>query len=265
LNIIKSLFEIRTLYFVFFVIGGIILSQSFEDIFISLTPILLKILSVVFVWQFTLGLNNIYDVKIDSKKIETKNPLALGAITKKGYFDLITIYLINALFLSLLLGFTYFGLIIAFAFAGFIYSVPPLRMRNRMFSTLFIGIGSVIAFLVGFGNIFIPREILIILFVILFGTSLGTTVKDLRDYESEKGKIKNLFTVYGKRKGKKIASILLLLSFLSPLLIFNNSLDIVFFSLFAFLSVLIFQKKEDYRFILILFFIIFVYSMFRII
>jgi 4-hydroxybenzoate polyprenyltransferase len=123
------------------------------------------------------------------------------------------------------------------------YSMPPLRLRKRLFSTLFIGSGSSLAFFIGYFNhtrileISINSDAILLSILIFIAFSIGPMTKDLKDYQGDlQHGVKTFFTVYGMEKGTKIVAVLLGVSLLIPLLLFHKIIDIIFF---VFVSVLI--------------------------
>jgi 4-hydroxybenzoate polyprenyltransferase len=166
---------------------------------------------------------------------------------------------------------------------GTIYSVPPIRFRNTAFSTTFIGIGSSIAYFIGY---FTPRYVQVgtmppfefvkilpsslsaegieigILIAILL--SIGPLVTDFKDYESEKRVgVRSIYTIYGKEKGVSIVSILLFLSFASMLILFHKPIDFAVYIPFGLLASFLFKRYNIVRGIFALYFPILVYSIMR--
>jgi 4-hydroxybenzoate polyprenyltransferase len=128
-------------------------------------------------------------------------------------------------------------------FSSWAYSSPPMRLRRRLFSTVFIGWGSVVAFFIGYFGRTRIRELsfdqrtLSLAIVIFAALSLGPLVKDLRDYKGDlQAGVKTFFTVYGISRGTKIVSLLLGISLLTPILLFHELQDIVVFGCLAALT-----------------------------
>jgi 4-hydroxybenzoate polyprenyltransferase len=151
---------------------------------------------------------------------------------------------------SLVLGIIPFISTLLFILSSLAYSIPPLRLRKRLFSTLFIGWGSSLAFLIGYfnhtriSNISISSDALFLALLIFIAFSVGPLTKDIKDYEGDlKHGVKTFFTVYGIEKGTKIVAVLLGISLLIPLLLFHTILDIIFFGLLAFLISLFFYLR----------------------
>lgn len=262
---LKSLRPLNILFFIFFVIAGTILAKSYDIIIL-----LIKIIIVTLLWQYNIILNNIYDEGID-KTQKRLTPITAKLIKKSSYMRIAIFIASITIILSLILQNSIFlFLTIIYLFSATIYSAPPLRLRKYIFSTCFIGIGSIIAFLIGYlqPSFLIVNsiniEIILILVVIFFATSVGTVIKDMKDVEGDKNYgAKTIFTEFGLEKGKRISYILLFLSFISPVLLFSEFLDIIFFTFLAIIAVLMFRKFEIQEPVLLIFFLVFIYCLLK--
>ncbi len=288
-SLFKNLKPFRTLHFIMLVIIGVIVVRKVSPDYV-LDPLALNhfpfvfiavFCSAFFVWQFTSLLNDLYDVTID-KLAHPDRPLVIGHGYESVYFELCIAIIIVSSWLTLLLGPLIFALNTIAIATAVIYSVPPIRLRSRAFGHICIGLGSVIALLVGvysptrwvYGIVFndpyhmrnIPfypeiLQIAILLFIVL---SISPLINAISDYEGDLSSgVKNVYTVYGFERGKKIVSILIVLLFLSPLLMFQSVLDIILLTLAAMISSIIFYKKEKWRILFGLYFLILIYCMFR--
>lgn len=213
--------------------------------------VFIKIFLVFSLWQYTVAVNRIYDEKV------------------RGRPDLIITlsFLIISAALSCVLGPVFIVLSALFIIAGTVYSAPPLRLRRYLFSTAFIGLGSVIAFLIGYFGDLTSRMTYDVAFycVLIFAAAtLGSNIKDMKDYEKDRRSgIRNVFTIFGLEKGKRISYFLLFLTFILPSLIFNLPIDIAFFAGTAFLALLIFRRYEDFRPVMTLSFLVLLYCSLR--
>jgi 4-hydroxybenzoate polyprenyltransferase len=69
--------------------------------------------------------------------------------------------------------------------------------------------------------------------------------KDLKDYQGDlMNGVRTVFTVFGKKRGKKIVSICLGLSLLTPVMLFHGINDIAFLLLAASLTSMFFYLRE---------------------
>ncbi|HEX7503561.1 MAG TPA: UbiA family prenyltransferase, partial [Acidobacteriota bacterium] len=151
-----------------------------------------------------------------------------------------------------------------------IYSAPPFRLRRRLFSSVFIGWGSVLAFLIGYWNrmkivdVALPLLAAKIVAVIFVSFSIGSLTKDLKDYRGDsKNGIRNICTVYGYQTGKRIITGLLCFSLLTPILIYQQSFDLTFFILAAVFTSILFYASENYLYSFLGYGLTFTYCAFR--
>jgi 4-hydroxybenzoate polyprenyltransferase len=148
---------------------------------------------------------------------------------------------------------------------------------------MIIGIGSSIAYFLGYvtpsymkemhgelaGSLIrnypiITDESIIIGFLIFVVLSIGPLIKDYKDYEGDKKTgVKNIFTIYGEEKAINIVSILLPLTFISPLLLFNNFYDFIIFIPLGIIAGFSFRRYKNTKFIFILYFPILIYCLLR--
>jgi 4-hydroxybenzoate polyprenyltransferase len=196
--IIKELSSFRTLHFILMVIAGVYFNKTLSFLhFPDFLYILISIILIVIIWLSTVLVNNVYDLPID-RISNPERPLARGDISPSLWIIPFILTLISLL-------------------SSLAYSMPPLRLRKRLFSTLFIGWGSSLAFLIGYfnhtriSNISINSDALFLAFLIFIAFSVGPLTKDIKDYEGDlKHGVKTFFTVYG---------------------IFHTIMDIIFFGL----------------------------------
>jgi len=248
--LLKELSSFRTLHFILMVTVGIYFKKTLSLLsFPDFLYILAGIFLIVIVWLSTLLINSVYDLPID--RISNPNrPLVKGEINPSLYFNLSFVFSIIALVVSVVLGIIPFMLTIISLLSSLAYSMPPLRLRKRLFSTLFIGWGSSLAFFIGYFNhtrileISINSDAILLAILIFIAFSIGPMTKDLKDYQGDlQHGVKTFFTVYGMEKGTKIVAVLLGVSLLIPLLLFHKIIDIIFFVLVSVLISLIFYLR----------------------
>ena len=234
--ILKELSSFRTLHFILMVIVGVYFNRTLSFLrFPDFLLILIGIILIVILWLSTVLVNNVYDLPID-RISNPDRPLARGDVSPSLYLNLGLVLSVTALAVSIILWIIPFILTLIFLLSSLAYSMPPLRLRKRLFSTLFIGWGSSLAFLIGYfnhtriSNISINSDALFLALLIFIAFSVGPLTKDIKDYEGDlKHGVKTFFTVYGIEKGTKIVAILLGVSVLVPLLLFHTVMDIIFF------------------------------------
>jgi len=248
--LLKELSSFRTLHFILMVTVGVYFNKNLSFLgFPDFLYILISIILIVIIWLSTVLVNNVYDLPID-RISNPSRPLVKGDISPSLYLSLGLVLSVISLSVSLVLGIIPFISTLLFILSSLAYSIPPLRLRKRLFSTLFIGWGSSLAFLIGYfnhtriSNISISSDALFLALLIFIAFSVGPLTKDIKDYEGDlKHGVKTFFTVYGIEKGTKIVAVLLGISLLIPLLLFHTILDIIFFGLLAFLISLFFYLR----------------------
>jgi len=248
--ILKELSSFRSLHFILMVIVGVYFNRTLSFLgFPDFLLILISIILIVMIWLSTVLVNNVYDLPID--RISNPNrPLARGDVSPSLYLNLGLVFSVIALAVSIILWIIPFILTLISLLSSLAYSMPPLRLRKRLFSTLFIGWGSSLAFLIGYfnhtriSNISINSDALFLALLIFIAFSVGPLTKDIKDYEGDlKHGVKTFFTVYGIEKGTKIVAILLGVSLLVPLLLFHNIMDIIFFIIASIIISLYFYRR----------------------
>lgn len=201
-------------------------------------------------WQFSVIINDIYDYDIDRITNKTR-PLVKKILTKEDYRFAALVIAFFALSFSAILNLSIFLLTILGLILGVIYSIPPIRLRKTLTGNLVMGLSLVIIFMIGMliANdvrlLYYNRNLIFFLLLFLFGTII-TLTKDLKDIVSDsRFGIKNLFTILGKDKGKKIVLTLLFVVLNTPALFIEDfrllPITITFSSLICF----VYYKKED--------------------
>ena len=242
----------------------------------------ISVFVIVFIWQYAVMINHVYDEKIDSLN-NKERVIPKKLLSKKQIKNIAIIYAIIALVLSVSLGIWSFLLTVFGLFLGTIYSVSPIRIRDTAFSTMIIGAGSTIAFFIGYmtpayiqkmhgpnaGRIIytypgIPLQVLSVGLIIFIALTIGPLAKDYKDYQGDKKTgVKNLFTIYGIDKGIKIVSILLPFTFFMLILLFNSFVDILIFIPLGLLAGFLFYRFKKTEYIFALYFPVIIYCILR--
>ncbi len=237
----------------------------------------ITLFTILFLWQYATMINNVYDIEID-RITKRERVLVQGFLSPGQLKEIFIIFAITSVGLAIALGGVQLILTLFFIFLATIYSAPPLRLRNSAFSTTIIGLGSAIAFLIGY---FAPSyttlnheairsyppltaSAIIIGWIIFISLSVGSMVKDIDDYEGDKKRgVKNIFTIYGKEKGLQISSFLLFPVFLSPLLLFHEYFDFLIVIPTSIATAIIFYKTQKSWVAFPLYFVILLYCLLR--
>jgi chlorophyll synthase len=254
------------------VLVGVYFNESLNFLgFPDLLYILISVVLMIMLWLSTVLVNNVYDLPID-RISNPRRPLPKGEVKPSEYLDFSFVLSTIAIIVSLVLGIIPFIIVVISVLSSAAYSAPPLRLRKRLFSTVFIGWGSLLTFFVGYFaytsvfNISVQSETLLVALIIFVAFSIGPLTKDLKDYKGDlEHGVKTLFTVYGLQKGKLMVSILLGFSLLMPLFLFHGGIDIVFLGSMAVLTSLLFYRKEDVIFSFAGYGIVFFYCIVRIV
>jgi 4-hydroxybenzoate polyprenyltransferase len=218
-------------------------------------------------------INHVYDVTID--KLDNKDRLIpKGMMTRRQVKEIAIIYALISLGLGSVLGVYSFLLVIVGLFFGTIYSVPPLRLRDGVFSTVIIGIGSSIAYFLGYitpayikvmhgelaGQVMrtcpeFTTDSIVIGILIFIALTVGSLIKDYKDYEGDKkAGVKNLFTIYGLEKGVNITSFLLPVPFFCLLLLFHSLVDIIIIFPLGLLAGILFKIFRNTKLVFAIYF-----------
>lgn len=231
------------------------------------------LLAILFIQQTSIVINDIYDREID-EETNPERPLVTGALTLPQYrvlglFFCATSY---AFIISNALAVSVYGLVLITACLVLLvaYSAPPLRLRRYVPNSLFIGMGAAICLLIGyFTQSPLPPPILVRRAVALtfLALSIGTNVKDLKDYESDrKHGVRTLFTLLGRERGKNVCLLLLTCAYLLPLVIIPapGLRDAAMLILALSLAAWSFHFREELHPVFATFFLVLLYALARI-
>jgi len=175
----------------------------------SLMPALYLGVIVFCFWSFADAINNIYDKELDAIS-DPKRAEFTEKLGKKGHY-------ITCLFAGLVFALSAFTLnwhvlvvISVGMLLGFIYSVPPIRLRTTIAKPLVNFIFGAVAILISgayFGVFTFNVAVLTLLFGIV--TSVNSMWGDLADYQSDKNSgARTIPVVLGFRKGLFLTVIL---------------------------------------------------------
>lgn len=189
-----------------------------ENSFFAYLLLLNLVLIPLLLWLFSVGLNDLYDQKIDVVT-NVNRPLVRKILTPGETNNLNLFFLIFTNGAAFNLGSKFLSLSLILTALTYLYSKPPLRLRRFIFlSSLLIAASVVLALFMGFmlfaenqSLAAFPRNI-ILATLILFTLSVNS--KDLKDYFGDKADhILTLPTILGQKKGKLILASLNFLTF----------------------------------------------------
>jgi 4-hydroxybenzoate polyprenyltransferase len=261
LNILRPA---RMAHFALMSILGVVVFQ--RNIDISLAIFLSPVLSA-FLWQITTMINDLFDVEIDILA-HPERPLVTGKISRKKYVNIILSLVLLSILLSVFLSLAVLLLSLLFIILAVLYSVPPLRMRNRVWGTVFVGLGSAISYFIGYFSYFWPLggnfthfnnpdifgvEVGIF---ILIALSIAPNINSYEDFEGDKkAGVKNIYTVMGRENGRKTVSFLIFIIFILPPFLLFSYFNLAISVVSGMCGALYFYKKEEAKGIFILYFL----------
>jgi len=183
----------------------------------------IALLAIALGWSFVVGINNYYDAEHDARTNPHRG-IPRGEYAPASLLDFSLTCLVLGAFIVLAVGLIPFVLYIAFVSLGFAYSYPPLRVRETGLKNAVIGLGSALCFAIGYfayAHAPSPRGDFLALFLLITAIfALGSTVNDLKDMEADKSRgIKTVFTVFGRKRGKAVASAMIFVAFMLPSLV----------------------------------------------
>ena len=249
--VVREIVSFRSAHFALMTAAGVyfnagIRGRPFPGLLYGATAVFAALL----VWAVTVLWNNAYDLEIDRISGQGR-PLVLGWATAGEYIRLGRALALLALFVSGVLGAKAFMIVGLSLVSAHVYSAPPLRLRMRLGSNAFIGWGSFLMFALGYFAWTTIREWPLervpvsLSLIILAALSLGTLTKDAKDYEGDRRVgARTVFTVFGPRRGGRVAAAGLMLSLLTPLALFRGPADILVFSLVGVAAAFGFEKSH---------------------
>ena len=176
------------------------------------------LVSVFFAFQANVAFNDIADKKSDSES-NKKRPLVQNIVSGEEYKIIGIAEAGLSLGLAFAISYNVFVFILCSLGLGFIYSMPPIRLKRfGIVSTFALSMVSLLwlfagYFAAGAENIS-GFPISTALFVIFFIT-LSFNAKDLKDIEGDRKEgIKTIPVVFGEKKARKIIGLLIIASYL---------------------------------------------------
>lgn len=268
-SLLKNTRPLRTLNFIILTIAGLVVAEKLSFSYPDWIFGLLALLGVLFLWQSSVIINDVFDAKIDGVNLK-KRPLVLNIIQPDDYLFLGFILGFIGVVFSFLMGNIPFICGGIFFLLALIYSIPPFRLRKGLLAYPVIGLGSALSFMIGYSsgtfhfNIENFKLGIISSLYVLAALTIGSVTKDAEDYEGDREMgIKNFFIVLGKERARKVISILLFIGFLSPLLFISQYFDILFFLSIGTAASVIFYKKMNYPLTILFYLIAATYFIFR--
>lgn len=177
-------------------------------------------------WMFAVHTNDIADVEIDTIS-NPDRPLPQKTLSVDTMRDVGYMWLILSLVGSYVVGYYVFFMNIVFTSAYYLYSAPPLRLKQvPLFSSFIVSIACLSTVLAGFFFASPVKIVTLVPVLLAFGIivvfTLGVNVRDIKDIDGDRALgIQTLPVFFGKH-GKKVAGVLLSLSFLLIPVLFQS-------------------------------------------
>ena len=245
-KILNSLFKnIRLPQMIFnlgLLLGGILIGLYYipnnltTDIF-SWLVLMNLLLSVLFVWLFSVVINDIEDYEID--KISNKNrPLVIKTISRKIYLNYGLIFLFLSLLLSITVSSIIFLIILLYSLLTAIYSKYPFKLKRIPWIAGGVSaLASLLFFLIGYilitGDQMVESFPWVIVLFLFISYALVLPIKDLKDIKSDKDNdILTIANLLGEKKARVYFGVVIFLLYIFSSFIFlseNLFLLAVFF------------------------------------
>ena len=213
--IIKNSRPERVAHYFFALLFGILLayhegvaSSTFGH-WLDFTTVIILFLSFYFAWMFSVGENDLVDLKSDSMT-NSKRPLVVGAVSVTDVKSANIIFLVLSLLGAYLVGPEALFMVMVFIGVYHIYSCPPLHFKRFAIANSFlISLVTLSTVVAGFFTFNKDAEmssfpsLWVIMIVVLF--TLFLNIKDIKDIEGDKKF--GIFTIpvlFGEKTGKRL-------------------------------------------------------------
>lgn len=170
-------------------------------------------------------INQVWDIEEDRANAEKcKRPVASGEITEREALSLAFFGLISLMFLCSLVNVTFTLLVCLIMLFVFIYSVPPIRAKKRLWLNNIVisiprGLIGVLASISIVGDPFKLEFICMGIIVSMYTFAVNPT-KDISDIDGDKkAGIRNFCTVYGIKKAMYLSAFFLILTYVCLILL----------------------------------------------
>jgi len=204
-------------------LGGVL---DFEFNLANASLIILALMSLFLCWLGEIFYGDLSDERID-KISNPSRPLPSGKFSRSEFKLMGSIFFAVSYLTAFVVGYGFFVFLLLRGFVGYLYAYPPFRLKRfpvlATFSRALAFLFTIYAgFLLIADNTIFDFPGRFALFS-LFAFTLGTTVKDIRDYQGDKAeKIYTIPAVFGLERGKKIIGLLAFIAFiLAPLFFFD--------------------------------------------
>jgi 4-hydroxybenzoate polyprenyltransferase len=229
--------------------------------------ILAGAVSIFLAFQSAVIYNDYFDFKIDTVS-NPDRPLVLGQISPQSYRKLGILMLIFALVLAFAVNLALFYFVLTASILSYVYSNEPFRLKKVfLINNLILGFIALTVFHAGASLLLNDRSFTqipsILSYAILFGFTLVSVIKDIKDYEGDKQNgIKTLVTVFGLKNGKIISAILISLVIIALPIFIEIDFNVIFSLIFVLIfNILFFFVKDSEKYIFLTYFVYMIWVM----
>lgn len=209
--------------------------------FFEVLAIVLLIIAVESAWLASVTANDLADRAID-KVTNPRRPLPTGAIPPRMYAEIGWIFFAVSLFFSAVVSFKAMLLILAYHGLAWVYSMPPLRLKQvPLLATVLAALAGMAMLIAGYSLIApgadiraIPMPILAFLFV---AYAVTLPLKDFKDIEGDRADgVYTIPVLLGAERARLVVGAALFLCYAASPIIFRDADLIVPAVLFGSLS-----------------------------
>jgi len=237
------------LFFVGMGIGFLAYPQNLNINFFSITAVLVLLASIWLAWKASVIANDICDFNID-QITNSNRPLQEGIFRVAEYRDLGLILFFLSLMGGMIIGISFFYLLLVYQVLAWLYSAEPFRFKKFPFLATFLSaLASLVVVFLGFSlfsgdqNIqFFPWQVMILLIITL---TLSLPIKDFKDIEGDKKDgVRTIPVIFGEEKGRLIVASGIFISFMSSVFLLNERRLFVWAIIFGAITFLIIINQK---------------------
>jgi 4-hydroxybenzoate polyprenyltransferase len=277
-DLARSMRPVQTLFFVGIVGAGVVtgwrtdasldlVSRILEEPYwVNWSFLGVALIASVLAWQVSTIWNDLSDRSTDSLRRRDR-VIAAGTVSASTLRHISLVLAFGALACSLLLSAQQTLVIVAVLVLAYLYSFKPARFKDHILSPFLIGLGTFLAFIYGCltpysqvgvlpsgsgeisfltGEVLFPAltpEAFLLGFFMFLGLVIGSMVTDVDGLEEDRrAGVRTVYTSLGRERGIRVASVLILLGALTPLILFRSPADIVAFAALGLLAALTFLR-----------------------
>lgn len=241
---------------------------------VNLTFVILSLLSSMLAWLVTTMWNDLSDHAADSPE-RAGRALASGLVGRRELAEVSVVLMAMSLVMGALLSWSHVLLLVVIFSLGAVYSLRPVRFKERILSPLLLGAGAFLAFFYGFMTPLSPvrlyqgdpslvypdswdllfpaptMQAFVLGMYMFVGLVVGSMVTDIDGYREDlRGKVDTVYTRFGMERGKRTVSALVLLASLTPLALFRELGDLVLFPMLGVAAAALFLRTGRARYVL---------------